>query len=166
MFDCLCPDQYYQDIYSIDFEKLKQEGIKGIICDIDNTIVAWNEKVIVKELIEWLDNIEQMGFEIILISNGINKRVNYFSEELDIPAIGQAIKPYSRAYKSAVEILDIDQHEIAVIGDQMFTDILGGNRMGFKTILVDPVAENEFLTTKILRLLEKIVFKFKRRDLR
>ncbi len=166
MFDCLCPDQYYEDVYSIDFEKLKQEGIKGIICDIDNTIVAWNKKVVVSELIAWLEKINEMGFEVVLISNGMNRRVDYFSDELDIPAIGQAIKPCRGAYRSAVDILDFSYSEIAVIGDQVFTDILGGNRMGFKTILVDPITENEFFVTRFLRLVEKVVFKLKRRDLR
>ncbi|MEJ6950048.1 YqeG family HAD IIIA-type phosphatase [Natronospora cellulosivora (SeqCode)] len=159
MINKLQPDQYYRDVYKIDLDLLKEKGIKGLIFDIDNTIIPWSEKAVVKELLDFFDEINNEGFEICLVSNGKDKRVKFFSEELKLPAIGQAIKPSKRAFKKAQNILGLKTNEIAVIGDQIFTDVLGGNRMGYTTILVDPLSEKELISTKVMRSLEKIVFK-------
>lgn len=159
MLDNLKPDLYYPDIFTIDLKLLEGEGIKGFICDIDNTIVPWSEERILQEVIEWFAEVQRKGFKVCLVSNGIDDRVNFFSRRLSLPAVGQAVKPAKRAFKLAKAKLDLRTHEIAVIGDQIFTDILGGNRMGFMTILVDPLSKKEFFTTKIMRLLEKLVFK-------
>ncbi|MFW6034915.1 MAG: YqeG family HAD IIIA-type phosphatase [Halanaerobiales bacterium] len=159
MITKLQPDLYYRNIFVIDFDKLKQEGIKGIICDIDNTIVPWTEEEVIEEVADWFISIKDKGFDICLVSNGTDRRVQFFSDKLSLPAFGQAIKPTKRAFKLAQKSLDFKKTEIAVIGDQIFTDVFGGNRMGYKTILVDPMSKKEFITTKIMRLLEKIFFK-------
>lgn len=159
MFNKLQPDQYYQDIFSIDLDLLKKQGIKGIICDIDNTIVPWSKKEVVLKVYDWFTEIERNGLKMCLVSNGTDSRVKSFSQKLDIPAVGLAIKPSKKAFRVAKKILELDNREIAVVGDQIFTDVFGGNRMGFKTILVDPMSKREFFTTKIIRLLEKLVFK-------
>ncbi|MFW6022189.1 MAG: YqeG family HAD IIIA-type phosphatase [Halanaerobiaceae bacterium] len=159
MFSKLKPDLYYKDVFSIDLSLLKSEGIKGLICDIDNTIVSWSEDEVVIEVINWLAEIKNEDFIICLVSNGIDKRVQFFSEELSLPAVGQAIKPAKRAFKVAQKILQLKPDEIAVIGDQIFTDVLGGNRMGYMTILVDPMSEKELITTKFMRSIEKFFFK-------
>ena len=159
MLNNLKPDQYYQDIFAIDLNLLQNEGIKGLICDIDNTIVPWSKDLLVKEVADWFAEIKEHGFKICLVSNGIDKRVNYFSEELSLPAVGQAVKPAKRAFRLAQKILKLKKEEIAVVGDQIFTDVFGGNRMGFRTILVDPMSDKEFFTTKVMRSLEKLVFK-------
>ncbi len=159
MLNNLKPDQYYQDIFTIDLNSLKEEGIKGLICDIDNTIVPWSEDSVLEEVTDWFVEIENHGFKICLVSNGTDKRVKFFSEELSLPAIGQAIKPAKRAFKLAQQMLELKDNEIAVVGDQIFTDVYGGNRMGFRTILVDPMSDKELFTTKFMRSLENLVFK-------
>lgn len=159
MLNKLKPDQYYQDIFAIDLNLLKEEGIKGLICDIDNTIVPWSEESILKDVIDWFAEIKEHGFKICLVSNGTDKRVKFFSNELSLPAVGQAIKPAKRAFKLAQKILQLDEKEIVVVGDQIFTDVYGGNRMGYRTILVDPMSDKELFTTKIMRSLEKLVYK-------
>lgn len=158
----LKPDYYYPDIFSIDLDQLSSRGVRGIISDIDNTIVAWSEEELLKEVFDWFADLKERDFKVCLVSNGTGRRVGYFSRELGIPAVGQAIKPAKRAFRQAREKLGLAPEEIAVIGDQIFTDILGGNRMGFQTILVDPLSPKEFLTTRFVRSLEKLVFK--RRD--
>lgn len=155
----LYPDAYYKSIFNINIKDLKESGIKGIIVDIDNTIVPWNDKKVSDEVFNWFTNLIEEGFRLCLISNGMTKRVEYFSNQLDIPAIGTAVKPRKKAFKKALKILGLKKEKVAVIGDQIFTDVLGGNRMEFMTILVDPLEENEFITTKIMRFIEKIVFK-------
>lgn len=153
------PDQYYQDIFSIDLNSLKKEGIDGLICDIDNTIVPWSEDSVIEEVTDWFAEIERHGFKICLVSNGTDKRVKYFSNELSLPAIGQAVKPAKRAFKLAQKMLELRDDQIAVVGDQIFTDVYGGNRIGFRTILVDPMSDKELFTTKFMRSLENLVFK-------
>ena len=158
MLESLKPDYYYSDISQIDLDLLKSSGIKGIICDIDNTIVAWSQTEILQETDDWIKQLKKEGFLVCLVSNGLNRRVQFFKEELNIPAIGQAVKPRKKAYRKAKKILDLESSEIAVIGDQIFTDILGGNRLNLVTILVDPVDNKEFITTKIMRFFERFVF--------
>ena len=159
MFDKLKPELYYQDIFAIDLIALDREGIKGLICDIDNTIMPWSEDTIIKEVLDWFDEIKEQGFSICLVSNGKDKRVKKLSQDLSIPAVGLAAKPSKRAFKKAQKILKLKREEIAVIGDQLFTDIFGGNRMGFKTILVDPMSSKEFFTTMLIRKIERFVYK-------
>ena len=158
------PDQYYQDIFSIDLDQLKKEGIKGMLCDIDNTIVPWSEYSVLEEVIDWFAEVKRRGFKICLLSNGRDERVNYFSKKLSIPAVGLAIKPARKAFRLAQEKLGLEKEEIVVVGDQIFTDIFGGNRMGFKTILVDPLSKKEFFMTRIMRRLERLVFKRREKD--
>lgn len=159
MFKKLKPDQYYQDVFSIDFDLLQEQGIKGVICDIDNTIIPWSKEELLQEIIDWFTNIKDRGLQICLVSNGTAKRVSYFSEKLDLPAFGQAVKPAGKAFREAQTVMGLRSTEIVVIGDQLFTDVFGGNRMGFMTILVDPMSSREFFTTRIMRLLEKMFFK-------
>mgnify|MGYP001132778521 FL=1 len=155
----LYPDSYYKSIFEVKIEDLKDLDIKGVIIDIDNTIVPWKDKKLSNEVFNWFNKLIEEGFRLCLISNGMSKRVEYFSNQLDIPAIGTAVKPRKKAFRQALKILGLRKEKVAVIGDQVFTDVLGGNRMGFTTILVDPLKEEEFITTKIMRLLEKLVIK-------
>lgn len=158
MLNILKPDYYYKNICNINLKKLKNIGIKGIICDIDNTIVKWSEEEIGQDIKQWFEILTKMGFEICLVTNGLGGRAEYFSEKMDIPALGQALKPAKPTYKKAQNLLGLNPDEIVVIGDQIFTDIFGGNRLGFMTILVDPLTDKEFITTKFFRLLEKLFF--------
>lgn len=161
MFELLTPDEYYRNIFEIDIKRLKHNGIRGIICDIDNTIVPYKNKMISDEVREWLDKLRKNDFKICLVSNGLKSRVDYFSNKLDLPAVGKAVKPAKRAYKESIKILDLDKEEIVVVGDQIFTDILGGNRLNLNTILVNPMTEEEFFVTRIMRKIEKCFFKRK-----
>ncbi len=158
MFSKLKPDYYYKDIFDIDFLYFKEKGYQGIICDIDNTIIPWSDKEPLREVIDWLEELEKMGFSLCLVSNGRKRRVKEISDYLGIPAVGQAAKPTRSAYRQAIKRLGMGKDKILVLGDQIFTDILGGNRVGLKTILVDPMDKEEFITTKMLRFLEKIIY--------
>lgn len=153
------PDKHFQDIFAIDFDKLRKEGIRGLICDIDNTIVPWSEEKVLAEVTDWFAEIKKKGFKVCLVSNGTDRRVSFFSNQLGLPAVGQAVKPSKRAFQKAQKKLGLKREEIAVIGDQIFTDVFGGNRMGFKTILVEPLSKKEFITTRIMRSLERLVYK-------
>ncbi len=158
MFSHLVPDFYYPDIFSIELDKLEQKGVQGIICDIDNTIVPYSDKKLITGARDWFKCLQERGFEVCLISNGRESRVKQFRDHLNLPAISLAVKPTKRAFlKATRDILQLEKHRVAVIGDQIFTDVLGGNRLNLVTVLVDPLEKKELLFTKLMRLVEKMV---------
>ncbi|UCZ54457.1 YqeG family HAD IIIA-type phosphatase [Bacillus shivajii] len=153
------PDQYVKSIYEISISELKEQGIKGIITDLDNTLVEWDRPDATEELIEWFEYVRSEGLEIVIVSNNNEKRVKHFADPHNITFIHSAKKPMSRAFKTACRILNLKHSETVVIGDQLLTDILGGNRTGFHTVLVVPVAQTDGFFTKINRRLERVVFR-------
>jgi len=153
----LTPDQHLDSIFEIDLDNLQARGIKGIITDMDNTIVAWNDRNISPRLAEWFASLRKRGFKLFIISNNSRDSGGQLARELDIPAIFYAIKPRKRAFQQALDKMGLAPKEVAVIGDQIFTDVLGGNRLGLHTILVTPISEKEFFWTRLMRMLEQQV---------
>ncbi len=153
----LTPDQHLDSIFEVDVEYLQSLGIKGIITDLDNTLVPWNDRNITPRLAEWFAMLRESGFKLFIISNNSRDSGGQLALELDIPAIFYAIKPRKRAFQKALDQMKLQSNQVAVIGDQIFTDVLGGNRLGLYTILVTPISEKEFLWTKLMRMLEKLV---------
>lgn len=157
------PDDHVKDIFEITPQKLKEKGIKGIITDLDNTLVEWDRASATPRLIEWFDEMKQHDILVTIVSNNQKKRVSSFSDPLSIPFIYQARKPMTRAFKRALTVMKIDKNEAVVIGDQLLTDVLGGNRAGFHTILVVPVAQSDSFFTKFNRILERKILQFLKR---
>lgn len=159
MLKMLCPDVYLESIYDLDLEKLKKKGIKGIITDLDNTLISWGENTIYPSLNEWFEKLRAEGFKVCIVSNNSPDRVSLFASNFDIPAVSGATKPRRRPFRRALEKLEIKPEEAAVLGDQVFTDVLGGNRLGLFTILVIPVSPKEFIGTRVVRQIERYVLK-------
>ena len=159
MWNLLRPDQYAPSLYDIDFESLRDKGIRGLILDLDNTLVPWGEDTVSEELTEKIKELKQLGFGMCIVSNNLGGRVNSISSRLGIEATSGALKPLTFAYKKALRVLGSDVSTTALVGDQLFTDILGGNLVGLYTVLVDPIVDREFLTTRLLRRLERVVRK-------
>lgn len=159
MLDLLCPNIYLDSIYELDLNKLKRRGIKGIITDLDNTLIAWNDNTTYPKLDEWFRKLKEENFKICIVSNNSRGRVKIFSDMLDIPAIPKAVKPRRKAFRVALNKLGLKPDEAAVLGDQLFTDVLGGNRLGLFTVLVIPVSEKEFVGTRVVRKAERWVLK-------
>lgn len=158
------PDLHVRSIYEIDLVALKKQGVKGIITDLDNTLVAAEYPMATPELVKWLDDLQEMGFRVIIVSNNNLTRVAKFAEPLTVPFIHQARKPSNRAFRKALVRLELAPDEAVVIGDQMLTDVLGGNRMGLYTILVTPIAiAEEGIYTRINRRIEKVILSWMRR---
>ncbi|RJX28015.1 MAG: YqeG family HAD IIIA-type phosphatase [Dethiobacter sp.] len=157
MWKYLCPKQYVEDVHGIDLQELKEKGIKGIILDLDNTLVPWNDKAVFPEVKEWIQQVKEAGFSTCIVSNNNLRRGGEFSEILEIPAFWKAVKPRRRAFRKALKLMGLKPSQAAVIGDQVFTDILGGNRLGLHTILVRPLNQREFLGTMCVRKVEKAV---------
>lgn len=153
------PEKYYSSIFEIDLEELKKEKITGIIIDLDNTLVAWNKRETTEELHKWLEKVRKSGFRLCIVSNSTGTRARDVANEVGLPLIAQAWKPRRKAFRAAMAVLGTKPGETAVVGDQVFTDVLGGNRMHLKTILVVPISEKELWTTRLLRRLERRILK-------
>lgn len=160
----LCPRLYVNSVHQIDLNALKQSGIRGIIVDLDNTLVPWNEDAEFPKAVAWLKKVKDMGMLVCIVSNNHPRRAKTLAGTFDIPFIWQAVKPRRRAFRKAMQMMMIDKSQTAVVGDQVFTDILGGNRLGLYTILVRPLKKQEFFGTRIVRQVEKVIlFSLRRR---
>lgn len=160
MLKLLQPDLYVESFHHIDFDFLKEQGIKAICSDLDNTLVTWETDQANFELLDWLKRARAAGFELYLISNAVPKRFAHFTELLGVRGIGKAGKPRKRAFLRALRELKLPAEQVALVGDQIFTDVLGGNRVGLFTILVIPLSTKEFIGTRFMRQLERIVMRW------
>lgn len=163
MLKLFLPNEHVKSIFEIKPEDLKQKGVKGIITDLDNTLVEWDRPLATPKLIEWFDSMRDHGILITIVSNNNETRVKSFSDPLQIPFISLARKPMSRSFRRAAEQMGIKREEAVVIGDQLMTDVLGGNRGGFHTILVVPVVQTDGFWTKFNRKIERRILAFFRR---
>ncbi|WP_350345108.1 YqeG family HAD IIIA-type phosphatase [Proteinivorax tanatarense] len=159
MLKKLTPNLYLDSIYELDLEKLKKNDIDTIITDLDNTLVGWNEPSPNSKLMNWFENLTKQGFKVVIVSNNSENRVASFAKEVGLPFISKANKPRRSPFSRAIELTGSKKTSTAVIGDQIFTDVLGGNRSGLFTILVIPINEKEFIGTKIVRQGEKMVLR-------
>lgn len=153
------PDIYQKSIYAIDYEKLKNKGIKCILFDLDNTIAPVNVETPSKELKDLVADIELLGIKVIILSNSNKNRVRPFKEQLNVDSSFSSRKPFKGKYKKVMNIYNFKDNEIACVGDQLLTDILGANRMGFISILVNPISNIDLIGTKINRIFERRIFR-------
>lgn len=153
------PGAFIKSIYDINPASLKAAGIKGIILDLDNTIIARNASTVDKDLKHWVGRLKQEGIKACILSNNWKLRVSSIASQLNIPLVARAAKPYRGAFKRAMSVLGTSKGETVVVGDQIFTDILGGNLAGLKTILVVPMSNSEAIHTKLLRHFERWILK-------
>lgn len=159
MLEKLKPKLYVDSIYQIDFEKLKQRGISGIIIDLDNTITEWDNPHLSDQTFDWFAKMKDAGLKACIASNNNHARVIKAVEKLDIPYVAKANKPRRGAFRKAMEMMKTKPEQTAVVGDQIFTDILGGNRLNLFTILVVPINTKEFIGTRLVRIVERRVLK-------
>jgi hypothetical protein len=160
MKNLLYPRIYVDSLLDIPRDKLRERNISAFIIDLDNTITEWNSNELRSEVEDWFVLIKAEGFKACILSNNGEQRIQKVADRLGIPFIHRAGKPRRRSFFSAVVLLGVRPDEAAVVGDQIFTDILGGNRAGLFTILVKPLARREFLGTKINRTLELFVLRY------
>ena len=153
------PDVYQKSIYNIDYTKLKEKGIQCLLFDLDNTLVPYSTKKPDDKSTELFSQLKEMGFRVILFSNSGKKRLRPFKEELEVDCCASARKPRIKSFHRVLKEYRLKEDEVAIIGDQMMTDVLGGNRVGITTILVNPISVKEAFWTKPNRILEKRMMK-------
>ncbi|RYL94753.1 YqeG family HAD IIIA-type phosphatase [Sporolactobacillus sp. THM19-2] len=157
------PDEHVNKILDISPELLIAKGIRGLITDLDNTLVAWNEPRITPALIEWFHSLEKAGIMSMIVSNNSEQRVRTFSDPAGVPYIYRAQKPLPYGFRRAIRKMNLNEDQVVVVGDQIMTDVWGGNKVGAHTILVSPIAQSDAWTTRFNRILERFIMARMRR---
>ena len=157
--DNFIPDMYQKSIYHINYDKLKDDGIKCLLFDLDNTCVPFKDKEPNKKLIDLFERLKDMDFKVIIFSNATKKRITPFKNGLNVDCSASSKKPNTNKLMKVIKMFGYDLSEVVLIGDQLFTDILCGNRAGIKTVLVNPMSKDDLLFTKFFRYFERRKFK-------
>lgn len=166
MLNKFIPDIYQKSIYDINYKKLKKNGVKCIIFDLDNTITPINVKKPSKKLKDLIEDLKEMNFRVLIISNSPKKRVEPFKDILGVDSAYFACKPLKNKYSKVLKIYKLKPSQIAAIGDQLLTDVWGANRCEFISILVNPIGTTDYALTKINRLIEPFIYnKLYKKDL-
>lgn len=156
VFD-LKPDLTISSLDEISLQALWEIGIRGLIFDLDNTITPWRQDEITREARSLIEEALLLNFEVAILSNATRKRTEKIAGSLKLPFLAPAWKPRRGPYTKLLKGMRLSGRQAAVIGDQLFTDVLGGNRAGCYTILVNPLEKKEFFGTKIARFLERLL---------
>lgn len=153
----LKPDLIYKGVPYIAYEDLKQRGVEGILLDIDNTLIDYT-KHLSKEMIDWVYDAKKEGFKVCILSNS-NKmeKIIPIAETLGIKYVSFAKKPAKSGFLKASKLLDTEVTKLAMIGDQVFTDVLGANRVGMTSVYVEPINKKEYWYTKWKRPIESFI---------
>ena len=165
MFRCFFPDEYVDSTYVIDFEKLYKEGIRGVIFDIDNTLVPHGAPAD-ERAIRLFARLRSIGLDYCLISNNQLPRVKPFADAVQAKFVEDAHKPSRKNYLKAMKLMHVDLDSCIFVGDQIFTDVYGAKRCGMRTILVKPLHPKEEIQIVLKRYLEKIVLYFYQKEKR
>ncbi|MCR5585901.1 MAG: YqeG family HAD IIIA-type phosphatase [Lachnospiraceae bacterium] len=154
IFSMLFPTRDCDSTYKINFRKLYKKGYRGIMFDIDNTIVEHDQPV-TKRAIKLFKLLHRLGFKTCLISNNKEARIKPLAKKLNCEYVYKAGKPKKFGYLKGMKKMNTNKHNTVFIGDQLFTDIWGANRAGIKSILVKPIAKHEEIQIVLKRILEK-----------
>lgn len=153
------PKLYLKNVTKITYEILKENNIKGMLLDVDNTLIDYDKKIL-DGVEKWIKALKEKNIKLCILSNTNQKqKVENLANKLDIPYIYFAKKPLKSGFKKGRKKLDLDAQEIAVVGDQIFTDVIGANRCKMFSILVEPINTKDIFITKIKRPIEEFVIK-------
>lgn len=159
----LKPDSFFDSVKDITVDYIKKLGKRGVILDIDDTLSGHNNEVFDEDVRAWLSSLQEAGIRVCLLSNNSKERAQKAAMSLGLSAIGRARKPLKRGFYDAALRMGLPLEDVCVIGDQIFTDILGGNRLNLYTILVEPMTMRATPLSRLKRFLERPVMKSIRR---
>lgn len=153
----LYPDLYCKNVMEVTVEILKKNNIKGLILDVDNTLIDIDRNMH-PDIKKWVDQLKSNNIKLCIVSN-TNKvdKVKKVSEDLDIPYFYFAKKPFKGGFKKAKSLMNLEFENMAAVGDQIMTDVIGANRCKMFSILVDPISSKDIFITKIKRPIEKMI---------
>lgn len=153
------PKDYFNNVTEIKCDYLKEKNIQALILDVDNTLIDYDRNLS-SEIIEWVENLKKNNIKMFILSNSNKKdKVKEVADKLDLEYIYFGMKPLKKGFKKAKEKLNISNNNIAVVGDQIFTDVIGANRMKMYSILVEPIKEKDIFITLLKRPIENFIKK-------
>ncbi|MDD3341541.1 MAG: YqeG family HAD IIIA-type phosphatase [Bacilli bacterium] len=152
------PNMYQESIFTIPYDTLKEKGITLLLFDLDNTITPAHMKTAEETVKQLFHTLKEKGFTVVIFSNSPNKRVKPFSTFLEVSMNGLSFKPMQRSFKKMLKKYNTDKKSTAIIGDQLMTDIVGGNKAGIYTVLVNPLTVKDMILTWYNRYKEKKIF--------
>lgn len=150
------PNLILENITEITLEMLQDLGIRGLVLDVDNTLTTFGNQEIAQEIAEWLDKMKQSGIPMMIASNNTKKRVMPFAQKVGLDYSSMSCKPLTRGLQIACKRFGLKPSEMAIVGDQIYTDIVGGNLKGFYTILVKPFQMETAWSMRLKRKLEVV----------
>ncbi len=148
------PEHIFRDVTHITLEFLQAQGIRALVLDVDNTLTRHDSQEVSAEVLEWLALMQAAGVKLMLASNNFQERVQPFAERLGLPFASFCCKPSPRWFLAAKRRWQLPRADMALVGDQIFTDALAGHLAGVKVLLVKPLAEDFKLTIRLKRRLE------------
>ncbi len=152
------PDEIVDEVYDIDVSRLANLGIKAALIDMDNTILPWRDANLPESSVSWVNELKESGIKVCILSNTHSpERLRRVSEKLGVESVAKAWKPFVFAYKKGLSVTGTLASETVMIGDQLMTDVWGANKAGIHSVLVRPMHSQEFIGTKLNRLIERVI---------
>jgi HAD superfamily phosphatase (TIGR01668 family) len=153
----LRPDAYAERLSSVSLDDLESRGVRGLIVDLDNTLVGYQQEACSAEDAAWVARAIGRGFRVVLVSNNFTERVRKIGAALGVPAVPNALKPLPTGFLRALALLGTPRRATIVVGDQLFTDVLGAKLCGLRAILTHPLDAHDWHGTRVLRFFERLV---------
>ena len=153
----LGPDRFAPRLSEVPLEELEAGGIRGLILDLDNTLVCWGGSEIAAEHLAWVRAARDRGLRLVMLSNNFSDRVTQIATQMEIPFVANALKPSPFGFLAALRRLKLPRKSVAVVGDQLFTDVLGGKLCGLYTILTEPLEPKDHPITNVFRFFERLM---------
>ncbi len=150
-------DAHADTLPEVSLDALAAQGVRGIVVDLDNTVCAYHRPELAPGVAEWVAAARARGFALVMVSNNFTERVSAVGAQLGIAVVPNALKPLPFAFLRALRLLGTPRRDTVVIGDQLFTDVLGAKLVGCRTILTKPLVETDFPLTRVLRFLERTI---------
>jgi uncharacterized protein len=151
------PNRFAVRLHEIPLVELEAHGIRGLIVDLDNTLLGFRETELAAEHLAWVAEAHDRGMRIVMLSNNFTERVTGIAAVLGVGCIPNALKPLPFGFFKALRHLGLPRHAVAVVGDQLFTDVLGGKMCGLYTILTEPIESKDFAITRMFRFFERLM---------
>jgi HAD superfamily phosphatase (TIGR01668 family) len=159
MLGLVTPHLYLDNVLDLTAERLRGEGRNGLLLDVDCTLKDYHDRQIGPAVVAWVSALRRDGFRLCLLSNGRAERIRFHAQSLRIPFVARALKPLPFGCRAALRLLDLRPEQTAIVGDQLFADVLAGRLSGLFTILVRPTSPAEPIWTRVKRPLERRVLR-------
>lgn len=151
------PDRFVPRLALVALDDLHAQGFRGLIVDLDNTLMGFRQTELEADHLEWVQQAHERGFRLVMVSNNFTERVTGIARQLNVACVPNALKPLPFGMLRALRMLGLPRRTVAVVGDQLFTDVLSGKLCGLYTILTEPIEAKDFPVTKLFRFFERLM---------